>query len=418
MRNFLFFLLLLFLGCQSPAPVSETAKKAVFVILDGIPADVLERVETPHLDEIAGAKGYTRSYVGGELGTYSETPTISAPGYMDLLTASWANKHNVWGNYNQDPNYNYWNIFRVAEHSDPSLQTAIFSTWLDNRTILVGEGQTNAGDFKIDYAFDGFEKDTTRFPHDEERQYILNIDKLVTDEAARYIREQAPDLSWIYLEYPDDVGHAKGDGETMDSAVRNADAQMGRVWAAIKEREAMGEDWMMVITTDHGRDSISGKSHGGQSVRERTTWIVTNTTALNERFTNGAPPIVDITPSILKHLGITPPESVSDEMDGISFVGTVSLDQFSATLADGKLQANWHPIEPEGEAQILLTTTNSYKTGGKDAYETLGTTAVADGKFETVLTDQQMSAFEESGVLKILIKAPHNRANYWVVQPE
>jgi hypothetical protein len=25
------------------------------------------------------------------------------------------------------------------------------------------------------------------------------------------------------------------------------------------------EDWLFIITTDHGRDSINGKNHGGQS---------------------------------------------------------------------------------------------------------------------------------------------------------
>lgn len=407
------FLLFHLIACQSAEPESSPPpKKAIFIILDGIPADVLERVETPMLDEIAGEHGYTRAYVGGDTGTYNETPTISAPGYMDLLTATWANKHNVWGNYEQTPNYNYWNVFRIAEAATKdSLRTAIFSTWLDNRTVLVGDGQNG---LSIDYAFDGFEQDTVRFPHDEERTYIREIDKLVSFEAVRYIREEGPDLSWIYLEYTDDVGHASGDSEELDQAIRLADAEVGKVWRAVQEREAQGEDWMVVVTTDHGRDATSGRDHGGQSLRERTTWIVTNADELNRRFTEGEPPVIDISPSILDHLGIQPPEPVSNEMDGISFLGPVSLDHFQAHFENKTLKASWEAVSIGGEAKILLSFSNDFPQGRSDHYREVAQVPVADGEFALALSDEQWTAYEKSGFLKVLIKAPHNRANYWI----
>ena len=95
---------------------------------------------------------------------------------------------------------------------------------------------------------------------------------------------------------------------------------MGRIWDAVKRRQALGEDWMIVVTTDHGRDARTGKGHGGQSVRERTTWVVTNRSHLDARFAGGSLAIVDIVPSILQHLGITPPAAVSREMEGASFL--------------------------------------------------------------------------------------------------
>jgi len=130
--------------------------KAIFIIADGIPADVLERTPTPNLDAIAGSGGYTRSYVGGEAGGPSETPTVSAPGYNNLITGTWGNKHNVNDNSIENPNYQYWDIFRIAKTHDPDLHTAIFSTWEDNRTKLIGEGLPEAGGHKLDYHFDGF----------------------------------------------------------------------------------------------------------------------------------------------------------------------------------------------------------------------------------------------------------------------
>mgnify|MGYP000720874503 CR=1 FL=1 len=308
-----------------PSPKQpEIAHKAVFILLDGIPADVIERVPTPVLDKIAAAGGYTRAYVGGERGGPTETPTISAPGYMSLLTATWANKHNVRGNSNQSPNYAYWNIFRIVETVDPSRSTALFSTWLDNRTVLVGEGRPDAGDFILDHAVDGFERDTVAFPHDPKSQYIRAIDERVSTEAAAYIAAKGPDLSWVYLQHTDDMGHAHGDSEAFFDAVRQADARVGRIWEAVKQRQLLGENWMIVVTTDHGRDELMGKGHGRQSTRERTTWIVTNQPRLDARFTSGTPAIVDIAPSILQHMRIAVPAEVAQNMDGVSFLSSGS----------------------------------------------------------------------------------------------
>ena len=63
-------------------------RKTLFVLLDGIPADVIERVETPNLDLISGEGGYTRAYVGGEVfingATYDQRITSNRPRTIGL----------------------------------------------------------------------------------------------------------------------------------------------------------------------------------------------------------------------------------------------------------------------------------------------------------------------------------------------
>ena len=308
--------LLLFAGSS----VHAATPKAVFILLDGIPADLVESVSTPFFDEIAKDGGYARAYVGGQAGGASESPTVSAVGYNSLLTGTWANKHRVYSNQIRSPDYRYWDIFRLVKQHNPDLRTALFSTWEDNRTKLLGHGRPEAGGDKLDYYFDGFENDAQRFPHDEAREYIKQIDDLVSREAARYLAQHGPDLSWVYLEFTDDIGHLYGDGDEMAAAITLMDTNVGRIWRSVQARQqAEDEDWLVLITTDHGRDALTGKSHGGQTDRERTIWIATNSTALNEHFRN-LPGIVDILPSILTHLEIAVPQAVSEQFDGKSFI--------------------------------------------------------------------------------------------------
>lgn len=294
-------------------------KKVVVILVDGIPFDVIQNVKTPHLQEIATQGALGKAYVGGEKGGKTESPTISAVGYNSMLTGTWANKHNVWGNGIEAPNYAYPTFFKIARDAKPSLKLGIFSTWEDNRTKLLGEGLATTNRLMLDYKFDGYEKDTVSFPHKSKVHYIRQIDSLVTDKTAQTIKENAPDLSWVYLEYTDDMGHKYGDSPEFYESVQNADKLIGKIYDAVKYREKnYKENWLVIITTDHGRDAKTGKNHGGQSDRERETWIVTNKKPQTERFKNGLA-VVDILPSVCRFLKIKIPADTKQNLDGVSF---------------------------------------------------------------------------------------------------
>jgi predicted AlkP superfamily pyrophosphatase or phosphodiesterase len=388
---------------------AQKAHKTIFIIADGIPADVIERLPTPALDEISRQGGYTRAYVGGEKGGYSQTPTISAVGYNSLLTGTWVNKHNVWDNDIKSPNYAYWNIFRLLKNQYPQKKTAVFSTWLDNRTKLVGSDVKEAGNLEPDFHVDGLELDTVKYPHDTAGYFYHLIDEAVTDSTVSNIKEKAPDLTWVYLEYTDEMGHRHGNSKYLDNAVLMLDKQVHRIWQAIQYRQQnFKEDWELYITTDHGRDS-SGYNHGGQSPRERTTWIVTNAKGLNKRFTKEQPAIVDIMPSLARFLQINIPREQLMEVDGIPLTGKLSATNSKAILSKNKIIVSWKAIDKTGKAKIWLATTNSFKTGGRDKYQLVATLPVGVQK---AIIDVKNTP---SSFYKVVIEMPFNMLNRWIV---
>ena len=68
MRRFILFLVLM----VSTLTVGLAKdKKAVVIIVDGIPKDVIERLHVPVIYDIAKSGAFGASYVGGEVGMYN-----------------------------------------------------------------------------------------------------------------------------------------------------------------------------------------------------------------------------------------------------------------------------------------------------------------------------------------------------------
>ncbi|HEX2534666.1 MAG TPA: alkaline phosphatase family protein, partial [Chitinophagaceae bacterium] len=233
-------------------------------------------------------------------------------------------------------------------------------------------------------------------------------DEQVVTDAVQVLGTDAPDLSWIYLEYTDDMGHRYGDSPQLEEAVRLFDRQLARIDSVLKDRRRrFGEDWLLVVTTDHGRDSLTGKHHGRQSRRERETWILTNRKEMNRYFLTGTPAIVDIYPTLARHLGIRLPEPVRREGEGVPLVGPLSLARPTAARKDGQLEVTWQVWDSAGTVQVWGAAANQFRSGGTDTYRLLGTFPLAAGRGVLRLEDT-------TPLFKIVLEGPHNSVPVWI----
>ena len=384
---------------------SAKTKKAVYVILDGIPADVIERLDPPAIKAVAAEGGYSRAYCGGTVGRYDQTPTISAVGYNCILTATWANKHEVWDN-SPKPDYNYWSIFRIAKEQKKNFKTVLYSSWTDNRTVLLGEGLPETGNLKIDYVADGLDLDTKNYPKEKDDLHIFKIDEAISEAAAEGIRNDAPDMSWVYLWYTDDAGHYYGNGDFMDEYVMKADKQVERIREAVKYREAnYDEEWLLIVTTDHGRGP-DGYHHGGQSERERTSWIATNVQP-NAHFAAPLLSIVDIAPTICRYLGFEVPTDVLWEQDGMPFIGKADIAGIRIDRKGNAVELGWTSLNDKATATVYAARSNNFKQGSPDRWVKVGKVKAGAGSFTYDLSANP------DGFYKFAVVTPNNHLTCW-----
>ncbi len=412
MNKLLLLLIAIPLLGYSQETKEQSTRKVVMILVDGIPTDILYKANTPFMDAMAEAGGFSEAYVGGTRRHITQTPTISAVGYNSMLTGTWVNKHNVFGNSIKNPNYNYPTIFRLLKNADPDKKTAIYSTWLDNRTKLLGENLEATGKLKVDYHLDGLELDEENYPHDPGKKYLKRIDAEVVRKAANDIIEKGPDLTWVYLEHTDDMGHMYGESKELYEGISYEDALIGTIWDAVKLREEeTGEDWLILITTDHGRDPINAKHHGGQSYRERTTWMLMSKPVANDYFRNQKVAIVDMLPTIADYMEIPIPKSTAYELDGVSMMKKVDVFQLSGVSIDRKhLHLKWSSENPSAkEARVWVSYTNNYKNGGTDNYQLLGKVPAEQREFSS-----RIKPLKGSEYAKIVIETDNNTATTWV----
>ncbi|MGI9124226.1 MAG: alkaline phosphatase family protein, partial [Mycobacterium sp.] len=185
--------------------------------------------------------------------------TISGPSWSTILTGAWDNKTGVINNLFNPAPYNSWpTVFNLLEAYDSSIDTAVVADWKYINDIGAAGAYPVAAADNHYFAFTNTWAET---------------DGLVVDKTIDLINATDSATSSFLFSYQvqvDEAGHTYGGGSPeYQQAVTNVSDNIAEIMAAVSAREiATGEDWSVIITTDHGHQQSVGFGHGFQSPNE------------------------------------------------------------------------------------------------------------------------------------------------------
>lgn len=295
---------------NSPLSDGKTAKKVAFIGYDGCRADALINVlDTP--DEIGGDNstslysgiaevlkgddaGIYYAYAGGQKGKDSEQHTSTAPGWAALTTGVWGVENGITDNGMPKKIEHKTFMLEAAEGAfgGVNYRTTFAASWLAHFNenymdeIEYLREHSTSPVAKVELAGTDAEAVTAYLDAIAESTDITMRHKYVADDAAlhEYLLscvqeggENERDIIFGIYEGTDHNGHGTGFGNDNYKYIkgfRDEDAMVYELLQAIYSRPSFqSEDWLIVITTDHGGIETW---HGGQTLEERSTWIVCN----------------------------------------------------------------------------------------------------------------------------------------------
>ncbi|MEV6978803.1 alkaline phosphatase family protein [Kitasatospora sp. NPDC093806] len=263
------------------AATAAAAARTPKVLVIGLDGTMLTRIKD------AGAANLTALMAGGLTAASSlyanpMAGTSSGPGWSTIATGVWPDKHNVRDNDFTAPAFAaYPDFLTRAEAADPALATYVVASWAPIAdTIYSGRVDTRVATPSAEY------------------------DAGTTSRAVAKLRDENPDAVFVQLDNVDHAGHSSGAAsQAYLDAIRGVDAQVGQILTAVRGRAGYGqEDWLVMITADHGHTPTGG--HGGSSWDERQTFVIANGSAFPAGSVRHDVRMVDIAPTALAHLGI------------------------------------------------------------------------------------------------------------------
>lgn len=249
----------------APLENGKTVKKAIIIGFDGCRADILSEIVKGQSGIDALLKegaSINLNYCGGVNYPEENTQdTSTAPGWCSILTGTWADVHGVTANY-----------------IPKSMEVKTLLTDLTEQKL--------AGSASFVTKWPGhFEKEEATYlpekAYCEEKGLPVTFTKCDDDNATHaYVledlgKDDCTDFIFAIYEPTDSVGHSRGftyNNPLYKEAFKTCDTYALEDIEAIKARPTYTtEDWLIIITSDHGGINTS---HGKESVQERMTFSV------------------------------------------------------------------------------------------------------------------------------------------------
>jgi predicted AlkP superfamily pyrophosphatase or phosphodiesterase len=287
---------------QAGAKVPE--RKVLMIGIDGCRPDALEKADTPALDRLvkSGVRSRNTSILGPRKTT---SDTISGPGWSSIYTGVWADKHGVNDNTFEGRNYEHYpHFFSRLRESRPDAVTGSFCTWQPIADNIVSGATVSQCLIKNDDGSDDW----------------VQGDARVADTAAKFLAEGDPVAACAYFGQVDETGHAKGFHPTVPeyvAAIERVDGHVQQLLDAIESRpHADSEEWLVVVTTDHGGQG-TGHGDGHETEEIRRVFLIVSGPGVTDPGPARQTYLVDAVPTALTWLGVK--LDPAWELDGTPF---------------------------------------------------------------------------------------------------
>ncbi|MFF0748993.1 alkaline phosphatase family protein [Streptomyces sp. NPDC004267] len=355
-------------------PDGTSKDKVLFVGMDGLRYDRIDAAKAPNLKSLmaGGTYGLSLLYANPMAGT------LSGPGWSTISTGVWPDKHGVKDNTFTGRNYTQYPGFLARLHQirpELSLFAAVDWPELDTYGTV-----TPGADAKVVHNND----------------YAVN-DLAITDITEDVLRNQNPDVLFVYFGETDEIGHTYGAASPKyTDAIDVQDGYLGRLLAAIEARPTYADErWTVIVATDHGHTDPGG--HGGSSIEERRTFVL----AQGPGIAAGARPIdtrlVDVAATVFHQLGITPDPAWG--LDG------KPVQQRSTDPFDGLYGSLAGRVDETGIPAGVLGFTHTAPSGWSVINNAMGTGGVAEWRGWSFATDEFWSRTQRDQSRELNVRA-------------
>lgn len=236
------------------------SRKVLLIGIDGLRSDAVLNSYTPNIKYMA-SNGF------GTYSSWHQDITVSGPSWSSILCGVYHDKHGVIDNSFAGASYSkYPMINTLGKRADSNLKFGMYMEW------------------------DKLAEQCRSLEWDELIQGKIGRTRRTQKEGSQWLMQSNLDFYFIYLGAADCIGHVSGfslNNPFYINSIERIDQAVGSFLNAIHKRpNYQEEDWLILLTTDHGGYLFS---HGGLTDSERQLiWI-----AYSDRITNMHPEGVD-----------------------------------------------------------------------------------------------------------------------------
>ncbi len=265
------------------------SNKVLIIGIDGVRGDVANIVSSEDNSAFGIMQQEGAWTYSSDVGPIS----VSGPSWSSMLTGVWCDRHGVFdngfANHKLDSNPD---IFELIEAHDPSLETTSLVYWEPIDSTIIGRDIADTQE---------------RFEEDEDL-HARAVEILQDDSSL--------DVLFVAYDDPDYAGHRHGFSplsEEYVDAVKLADQRAFELLEILDDRDPF-EEWLVIITSDHGGGGSFEFSHSPSTEIDRTTLMMVRggDTVLGE-MENSV--VVDVAVTALTHMDIPLPTG-SNSLDG------------------------------------------------------------------------------------------------------